>query len=117
MHVTVACRNVLNYLYVKANSVTVDDMGLLEAARKLLRILSPLLLLLFDTHLGFKGDPKDLMNSEVMQTLLERKLIVGPFVDRITTCNEPRGWSEYVTPVAGISHHVSFHLPYLSHPN
>ncbi len=107
MPTLVKCRNILNYLKAEVLSVPVDDSGLIEAARKLHIPDKLCLLLLVDSFLGFRGDPKDLMASPIMQKLLKNKLIKKTRTTRIMEANYDLGWAEYVSPLANIYHLVS----------
>ncbi len=107
MPVLVKCRNILNYLKAEVLSVHVDDMGLLEASGELQIPNRLYILLLVDNYLGFTGDPEDLMNSPIMQTLFQNKLIKKTRGNRIMENNYDRGWAEYVNPLASVFHHVS----------
>ncbi|KAF7511943.1 hypothetical protein GJ744_003176 [Endocarpon pusillum] len=85
MPTLVKCRKVLKYLEAQKLGVPVDDSGLVEA-------------------LQFRGDPKDLMTSPIMQTLLKNKLIKKNHADRILENNYEVAWAEYVNPLANIYH-------------
>lgn len=67
------------------------------------------LLRLVDSNLGFTGDPKDLLTSPFMQTLLQMNLIKKTRADRIKEGNYNLGYEEYVNPLASIYHLVSSH--------
>jgi hypothetical protein len=112
MPVLVACRNALNYIYTNGFSADNNYRGLAKAMRELLASLLFCSVPLFNTYLGFKGDPKDVMKSKVMQILFRQNLFETSPRLRVIQTNIQKGTAEYLNPLASLFHHVSLSFVY-----